>query len=135
MRHQTTAPLVSREVWINKLTQRVHSELPSDLRMQQVIGTRGAKRCTLEDTLLSCCDRPPLHIADTMAPARVCITMSAIESNQIVAVVPLGSEPLQLTQQRVLQGTGISPNVTLDTFICECGDHHCRILSLKPLRA
>ena len=135
MQHQTTAPLVSREVWINKLTQRVHSELPSDLRLQQIIGVHRAKRCTLEDTLLCCCDKPPLHIADTIAPARVCTTLSAIDTNQVVAVVPLGSESLHLTQQKVLQGTGISPNVTLNTFICECGDYHCRIVSLKPLGA
>ena len=133
MRHQITAPLVPPEVWINKLAQRVHSELPSDLRMQQRIGVHRAKRCSLEESLLCCCDKPPLHIADTMAPARVCVTLSAIESNQVVAVVPLGSEFLQLTQQTVLQGTGISPNVTLDTFICECGDYHCRIVSLKPI--
>ena len=122
MRHQITAPLVPPEVWINKLAQRVHSELPSGLRMQQRIGVHRAKRCSLEESLLCCCDKLPLHIADTMAPARVCVTLSAIESNQVVAVVPLGSEFLQLTQQKVLQGTGISPNVTLDTFICECGD-------------
>ena len=133
MRHQTTAPLVPPEVWINKLAQRVHSELPSNLRMQQRIGVHRAKRCSLEESLLCCCDKLPLHIADTVAPARVCVTLSPIESNQVVAVVPLGSEFLQLTQQKVLQGTGISPNVTLNTFICECGDYHCRIISLKPI--
>ena len=124
MRHQTTAPLVPREVWINKLAQRVQSELPSDLRMQQTISVHRAKRCTLEESHLCCCDRPPLHIADAMTPARVCITLSAITRNQVVAVVPLGSESLQLTQQKVLQGTGISPNVTFETFICDCGDYH-----------
>ena len=133
MRHQTTAPLVSREVWINKLAQRVQSELPSDLRMQQTIGVHRTKRCTLEDSLLCCCDKPPLHIADTIVPARVCITLSAIESQQVVGIVPLGSESLYLTQQKVLHGTGISPNVTLDTFICECGEYHCRIVSFKPI--
>ena len=135
MRHQITAPLVPPEVWINKLVQRVQSELPSDLRMQQGIGLHRAKRCSLEESLVCCCDKPPLHIADAMAPARVCVTLSAIEKNQMVAVVPLGSEILQLMQQRVLQGTGISPNVALDTFICECGDYHCRIVSLKPIGA
>ena len=133
MRHQTTAPLVSREVWINKLAQRVQSELPSDLRMQQTISAHRTKRCTLEDSLLCCCDKPPLHIADTIAPARVCITLSAVESQQVVGIVPLGAESLHLTQQKVLHGTGISPNVTLDTFICECGEYHCRIVSLKPI--
>ena len=123
MRHQITAPLVPPEVWINKLVQRVQSELPSDLRMQQGIGSYLR------------CDKPPLHIASAMAPARVCLTLSAIENNQIVAVVPLGSEILQLTQQSILQGTGISSNVALDTFICECGDYHCRIVSLKPIGA
>ena len=135
MRHQVTAPLVPSEVWINKLVQRVQSELPSDLRMQQIMGPHRTIRCSLEESLVCCCDKPPLHIASAMAPARVCMSPSAIENKQIVAVVPLGSETLQLAQQSVLQGTGISPNVALATFICECGDYHCRIVALKPIGA
>ena len=133
MRHQVTAPSVPPDTWINKLVQRVQTELPSDLRMQQVKGQHMITRCSLEESLICCCDKPPLHIASAMAPARVCMSLSAIENNQIVAVVPLGSEILQLTQQSVLLGTGISPNVALSTFLCECGDYHCRIVALKPI--
>jgi len=68
-----------------------------------------------------------------MAPARVCVTLEAVECNQVIAVVPLGSEPLQLIQQSVLFGAGISSNVTLSTFQCECGDYHCRIVALQPI--
>ena len=55
-----------------------------------------------------------------------------MEANQTVAVVPLGSEPLQLIQQTIEVGTGISPNVLLSTFQCECGNYHCRIMALQP---
>ena len=76
---------------------------------------------------------PPLHISCALAPARVCITLEAVKANQAVAVVPLGSEPLQLIQQTIQFGTGISPNVSLSTFQCECGDYHCRITALQPI--
>ena len=56
-----------------------------------------------------------------------------VETNQIIAVVPLGSEPLQLIQQTIQFGTGISPNVSLSTFQCECGDYHCRLTALQPI--
>ena len=133
MRHQVAAPQVPTDTWISKLVHRVQAELPLDLRMQQVRVQHIVTRCSLEESSICCCDKPPLHIASAMAPARVCMSHEAAECNQTIAVVPLGSEPLQLIQQSVLLGTGISPNVVLSTFQCECGDFHCRIVALQPI--
>ena len=129
MKHQVSAPPIPMDTWIHNLVQRVQTELPLDLRMQHVRTQLVSAHCSVDDSLLSCCDKPPLHISCALAPARVCITRETIDTNQIVAVVPLGSEPLQLIQQTIQFGTGISPNVSLSTFQCECGviavSQHC----------
>ena len=36
-------------------------------------------------------------------------------------------------QQTIQVGTGISPNVSLSTFKCECGDYHCRLTAVQPI--
>ena len=116
MRHQISAPLIPMNTWIHNLVQRVQTELPLDLRMQHVRTQLVSAHCSVDDSLLWCCDKPPLHISCALASARVCITREAVKANQPVAVVPLGSEPLQLIQQTIQFGTGISPNVSLSTF-------------------
>ena len=133
MRHQISAPPTPIDTWIHNLVQRVQTELPLDLRMQHIRTQLASAHCSINDSLLSCCDKPPLHISCALAPARACFTREAVEANQTVAVVPLGSEPLQLIQQTIQVGTGISPNVLLSTFQCECGDYHCRIMALQPI--
>ena len=99
MRHQISAPLIPMNTWIHNLVQRVQTELPLDLRMQHVRTQLVSAQCSADDSLLCCCDKPPLHISCATAPVRVCITLEAVEANQAIAVVPLGSEPLQLIQQ------------------------------------
>ena len=121
------------DTWIHNLVQRVQTELPLDLRMQHIRTQSAPAHCSVNDSLLSCCDKPPLHISYALAPARVCFTREAVEANQTFAVVPLGSEPLHLIQQTIQVGTGISPNVSLSTFQCKCGDYHCRITALQPI--
>ena len=133
MRHQISAPLTPMDTWIHNLVQRVQTELPLDLRMQHIRTQSASAHCSVNDSLLSCCDKPPLHISCALAPARVCFTREAVEANQTFAVVPLGSEPLHLIQQTIQVGTGISPNVSLSTFQCKCGDYHCRITALQPI--
>ena len=133
MRHQISAPPTPIDTWIHNLVQRAQTELLLDLRMQHIRTQLASAHCSINDSLLSCCDKPPLHISCALAPARACFTREAVEANQTVAVVPLGSEPLQLVQQTIPVGTGISPNVLLSTFQCECGDYHCRITALQPI--
>ena len=133
MRHQISAPLTPMDTWIHNLVQRVQTELPLDLRMQHIRTQSASAHCSVNESLLSCCDKPPLHISCALAPARVCFTREAVEANQTFAVVPLGSEPLHLIQQTIQVGTGISPNVSLSTFQCKCGDYHCRITALQPI--
>ena len=115
-RHQISAPLIPMSTWIHNLVQRVQTELPLDLRMQHVRTQSVSAHCSADDSLLCCCDKPPLHISCALAPARVCITLEAVKANQAVAVVSLGSEPLQLIQQTIQVGTGIFPNVSLSHF-------------------
>ena len=45
-------------------------------------------------------------------------------TNQTVGVVQLGSEAIQLIQQSIQVGIGISPNVTLNPYRCGCGEFH-----------
>ena len=82
MRHQISAPLIPLHAWIHNLVQRVQTELPLDLRMQHVRTQLVSAHCSADDSLLCCCDKPPLHISCALAPARVCITLEAVKANQ-----------------------------------------------------
>ena len=133
MRHQVAAPPIATESWIANLTQKVYADLPSDLRLVHVRTQQVNAVCSLDDSNLACQDKSPLHISCTLAPARICSATKACHTNQTVGVVQLGSEAIQLIQQSIQVGIGISPNVTLNPYRCGCGEFHCKITALVPI--
>ena len=73
MRHQISAPLIPMNTWIHNLVQRVQPSYAA--RKDTIVSAH----CSADDSLLCCCDKPPLHISCTLAPARVCITLEAVK--------------------------------------------------------
>ena len=135
MRHQVAAPLVSTDSWITHLTQRVHGDLPSDLRIVHIPAPQASNGCSLDSSNLSCQDKSPLHISCALAPARICCVGEAVDAHQTLGVVQLGSEHSQLIQQSFQVGTGIVPNAKISPFYCQCGEYHCRITATLPIGA
>ena len=133
MRHQVAAPPIATESWISNLTQKVYADLPSDLRLTHVWTQQINALCSLDNSNLICQDKTPLHISCTLAPARICSATKTCQANQTVGVVQLGSEVVQLIQQSIQVGIGISPNVTLNPYRCGCGEFHCKITALVPI--
>ena len=133
MQHQTTAPLVSASNWIRQLTQRVYSDLPSDLRLAHIQLQQATPLCSLDDSNLCSQDKSPLHISCALAPARICSARKTIEAHQIVGTIKLGSEHIQLIQQPMFVGIGVLPNVRLTTIMCKCGEHHCQVKAVRPI--
>ena len=94
-----------------------------------------SKGCSLDSSNLSCQDKSPLHISCALAPARICCIGEAVDANQTIGVVQLGSEHSQLIQQSYQVGMGIIPNAKICPFYCQCGEYHCRITATLPIGA
>ena len=135
MRHQVAAPLVSTESWITHLTQRVHADLPSDLKITHIRTPHASTVCVLDSSNLSCQDKSPLHISCALAPARICSVVEPVDAGQILGVVQLGSEHIHLIQQSIQVGTGITPNAKISPFYCQCAEYHCQITATIPIGA
>ena len=135
MRHQLADPSIPMTSWIAKLTQRVYADLPSDLKIVHIQVQQANSVCTLESSNLRCQDKAPLHISCALAPARVCVLASAANADQVLGVVPLGSEHLQLIQQPIQVGIGILPNTKLSSFYCRCGEYHMKVTATSPIGA
>ena len=135
MRHQVAAPPVSIESWITHPTQRVHADLPSDLKIVHIQTPHASTVCSLDRSNLTCQDKSPLHISCTLAPARICSVVKSVDANQILVVVQLGSEHIQLIQQPFQVGIGITPNAKLSPFYCQCANYYSQITATVPIGA
>ena len=89
--------------------------------------------CDLDDSSLTCQDKSPLHI---LVHAGSC---ARLQCNEDMPYQPncrwrptwIRNSPTNSTIFQV--GIGISPNVTLNTYRCGCGDFHCKVTALVPI--